>query len=218
MTVADDSQVSHLEKALLDQAESLARERLQSAAVARERIVKESVERIAETETKLRQLARAEADSLVRRRMQAAEGRLTADLDRLRWALAGAALSNVRQALTELTHDRTRYLAVLETFVAAAVDRLPAGDLVAEVNSADLNLLAPVWADLIVRVAPARRVELVNHGRDSLGGICLRLADNRARLDQRFEARQERLAEALAGAIMAWMFPGSPDLTGLAHG
>ncbi|MDR3394586.1 MAG: V-type ATP synthase subunit E family protein [Parasulfuritortus sp.] len=211
----NDRQISQLEKALLDQAESLARERLQNAEAARERIAKESAERIEQAEARERQSARAEADKLVRRKVQAAEGRLTAELDRLRWALTEAALSNVRLALVDLTRDHARYLTVLEGYLAAAVGRLPQGDLVAEVNNADLNLLTPIWDDLSRRVAPGRRIELISHGRDSLGGICLRLADNRARLDQTFEARQERLAETLAGAVMERMFAGPPELGGL---
>jgi len=215
MTSADDSQISQLEKALLDQAESLARERLQNAEATRDRIVKESVEHIAQAEAHERQAARAEADRLVRRRVQAAEGRLTAELDRLRWALTEAALSNVRLALVDLVQDPSRYLAVLEGYVATAARSLPPDDLVAEVNSVDLNLLGPAWADLCRRAAPERRIELAGHGRDSLGGITIRLADNRARLDQTFEARMERLSEALAGAIMARMFAGPPELGGL---
>ncbi len=211
----NDRQISQLEQALLDQAESLARERLQNAEAARERIARESAERIAQAEAKERQSARTEADKLVRRKVQAAEGRMTAELDRLRWALTDATLSNVRLALVDLTRDRERYLAVLKGYLAAAVSQLPRGDLVAEVNNADLSLLAPVWGDLAARIAPGRRIELIGHGRDSLGGICLRLTDNRARLDQSFEARQERLAEALAGAVMERMFAGPPELGGL---
>lgn len=210
----NDSQIGQLEHALIDQAESLAREQLRNAEAARDRIAAESAERIAGAEARERQVARAEAERLVRRRVQAAEVRLTADLDRLRWALTEAALSNVRLALVDLTRDRERYLNVLEGYVAAASGLLPPGDLVAEVNRADLDLLAPVWDELIARAAPGRRVELSGHGRDSQGGIRLRLADDRARLDQSFEARQERLAEALAEGVMARMFA---ELGGL-HG
>jgi vacuolar-type H+-ATPase subunit E/Vma4 len=214
----DDSQISQLEKALLDQADSLARERLQNAEATRERILKESAERLAQAEQRERLAVRAEADKRVRRQVQAAEGRLTADLDRLRWALTETVLSNVRLSLIDLSQDPVRYLAVLERFVATAARQLPPGDLVAEVNSADLNRLTPVWAELSQRVAPGRRIELAYHGRDSLGGVCVRLSDNRARLDQTFEARQERLAETLAGAVMERMFPGPPELGGLTRG
>lgn len=213
----NDSQISQLEKALIEQAEGLARERLQNAEAARERIAREAAERLAQAEARERQAARAEADRLVRRRVQAAEGRLTAELDRLRWALTEAAMSSVRLALTELSQDPARYLAVLEGYLVVAARQLPHGDLVVEVNNADLNLLGPVWDAISQRAAPGRHIELAGHGSDSLGGIRVRLTDNRARLDQTFEARMERQAEALAGAIMARMFAGPPELGGL-HG
>ncbi|TCJ17999.1 V-type ATP synthase subunit E [Parasulfuritortus cantonensis] len=211
----DESRISQLEKALLDQAETLARERLDNAEATRRHLLDEAGQRLAEAEARERQVVRASADRLVRRRVQAAEGRLTADLDRLRWALTQAAISNVRLALLDLTQDRARYLGVLAGFLSAAAARLPAGDLVAEVNSADLNMLAPGWVDLCARAAPGRSVELADHGRDSLGGVSVRLADNRARLDQTFEARLDRLDEALAAAVMARMFAGPPELGGL---
>jgi V/A-type H+-transporting ATPase subunit E len=208
----NQNQISQLEKALLDQAESLARERLQNAKTARTNILHEAAERIALAETKERQAARVEADKLIRCRVQAAEGRFTAELDRLRWALTESTLSNVRLALINLTHDPARYQAILEQFVGVAASQFPPGDLVAEVNTADLHLLEPAWTDLIVRAAPGRHIELTGHGRDSLGGIKLRLLDNRARLDQTFEARLERLVEPLAGAIMAKLFAGPLEL------
>jgi len=211
----NDTQINQLEKALLDQAESLARERLQNAEATRDSILRESAECIAQAEARERLSARAEADGLVRRKVQAAEGQLTAELDRLRWALTEAVLSNVRLALVDLTRDHDRYLAVLEKFLTTAARRLPPGDLVAEVNNADLNLLAPMWDELTRRAAPGRRVELAGHGRESLGGVSVRLADNRARLDQTFEARMERQAEAMASAIMTQMFAGPPELGGL---
>lgn len=217
MNADSDSQVSQLEQALLAQAESLARERQQNAEATRAGIAREAAERIAQAEARERQVVRAEADRLVRRRVQAAEGRLTADLDRLRWALTQAALSNVRLAVIDLVQDPERYLRVLEGFLKVAAKHLPPGDLVAEVNAADLNLLGPGWAELAARAAPGRRIDLAGHGHDSLGGILVRMADNRARLDQTFEARLARLDEALAGAAMARMFAGPPELGDL-HG
>lgn len=213
----DESRISQLEKALLDQAETLARERLQNAAATRDRLLDEAAERLAAAEARERHQVRVQADRLVSRRVQAAEGRLTAELDRLRWALTQAAISNVRLALVDLSQDSQRYLAVLESYVAAAASRLPEGDLVAEVNGTDLAMLGPLWSALSARAAPGRRIELAGHGRDSLGGVSVRLADNRARLDQTFEARMERLAETMAGVVIARMFAGPSELGGL-HG
>ena len=84
----------------------------------------------------------------------------TAELDRLRWALTEAAMSNVRLALTDLTRDRDRYLAVLAGYVAVAAASLPPGDLVAEVRPEDEKRLAPRWAAMSTRVARGRAVAL----------------------------------------------------------
>lgn len=208
-------QVAQLEKALIAQAETLARERLRHAEATRDRIAREAAARIEQAEARERQSVRTEAERLVRRRVQAAEGRLGAELDRLRWTLTEAVLSNVRQALKDLARDRDRYLDVLEGLVAAAAAQLPPGDLVAEVSPADLALLTPVWEELCRRAAPGRAVALAGHGRDSLGGIRLRLADDRARVDQTFEARMERLSDPLVGAVMERLFNGQG---GYAHG
>ena len=59
---------------------------------------------------------------------------------------------------------------------------------------------------------------LASHGRPSLGGIRVRLADDRARLDQTFEARQARLADELARVAMERLFASAPDLGTLVHG
>ena len=50
------------------------------------------------------------------------------------------------------------------------------------------------------------------------GGLRVRLADDRARLDQTFEARQARLADELARVAMERLFASAPDLGTLVHG
>lgn len=210
-------QVTQLEQALIRQAETLAREQRQNAEAAKARILNEAMERLKLAEEREVLAAKADAERLVRRQTQAAETRLAADLDRLRWALTEATLSSVRLAFQDLANDPERYLKVLEQWLAAAVQALPEGDLVAEVRGADQPWLAPVWADLVARAAPGRKVELATHGQPSEGGMRVRLADNRAQLDQTFEARQSRLAEDLARVVMERLFASAPDLSVLAR-
>lgn len=210
-------QVTQLEQALIQQAETLAREQRQNAESAKARILNEASERIKLAEEREVLAAKAEAERLVRRHTQAAETRMAAQLDRLRWALTEATLSSVRLAFQDLVDDDARYLHVLEQWLAAAVRALPEGDLVAEVRSSDQPRLAPVWADMVARVAPGRKVALATHGLVSEGGLRVRLADNRAQLDQTFEARQSRLAEELARVAMERLFASTPDLSALAR-
>ncbi len=213
-----DSQVSQLEQALVRQAESLAREHLQNAEAARVRIRNELESRLKLQEEREVLAAKAEAERLVRRRIQAAETRLAADLDRLRWALTESALAQMRDQVRQLTQDTPRYVQVLLQMVAAAAQQLPPGDLVVEVNAADYPRLSPDWAAQAAKLAPGRKAELVAHGQPSEGGVKVRLADNRAQVDQTFGARQERLAEELARVAMERLFASAPDLGTLVHG
>lgn len=213
-----DAQVTQLEQALIRQAETLAREQRERAESGKARILNEAAVKIHLAEEREVMAAKAEAEKHIRRQSQAAETRLAAELDRLRWALTEATLSGVQMAFQELVDDDERYLAVLEQWLAAAAQALPAGDLVAEVRPADQTRLAMEWADIVARAAPGRQVQLGVHGRISEGGISVRLADNRAQLDQTFEARQSRLADDLARVAMERLFASAPDLGTLVHG
>lgn len=213
-----DAQVSQLEAALLRQAETLVREQRQNAESARARILQETTERLKLAGEREAAEAKVEAERLVRRQTQAAETRLAADLDRLRWALTEATLAGLRPAFRRLTGDDKRYLAVLEAWLADAARSLPPGDLVAEVRPADLPRLAADWPTIAALAAPGRRVELHTHNQTSEGGLRIRLADNRAQIDQTFEARQSRLADELARVAMERLFASAPDLGTLLHG
>ncbi len=212
-----DTQVTQLEAALLRQAETLAREQHQNAEVVRARILAESADKLKLAEEREVLAAKAEAERMVRRQSQAAETRLASELDRLRWALTEATLSGVKLAFQELVDDES-YLGVLEQWLAAAAQALPPGDLVVEARPEDEKRLAPGWSERVARAAPGRKVVLISHGHPSEGGIRVRMADDRAQLDQTFEARQSRLADELARVAMERLFASAPDLGTLVHG
>jgi V/A-type H+/Na+-transporting ATPase subunit E len=201
-----NAQVSQLEAALLHQAETLVREQRQNTEAARARILQETAEGLRLAEEREVAAAKAGAERRVLRQVQAAEARLAADLDRLRWALTEASLAGVRLAFQQLTGDDKRYLGVLETWLADAARALPPGDLVAEVRAADQPHLAAEWVNIVARAAPGRRIELQPHNQISEGGIRVRLADNRAQIDHTFEGRQSRLADELARVAMERLF------------
>lgn len=213
-----DSQVTQLEQALLLQAETLAREQLQNAESARARILAESAERLRLARERETLAAKVDAERQVRRQVQAAETRLAAELDRLRWALTEAVLAGVQSAFRDLVRDDARYLAVLESWLAAAAQALPPGDLVADVRADDEKRIAPRWAEITARAAPGRKVALEVLEHPSEGGLRVRLADGRAQLDQTFEARRTRLADELARVAMERLFASAPDLDTLIHG
>lgn len=213
-----ETQVSQLEQALLRQAEGLAREAMKNAEAARQRILAEAEQRIKLREEREILAAKAEAERRARRLLQAAETRRAAEFDRLRWVLTQSVIAQVDAALQELVVDLDRYRPVLEGFLAEAARQLPPGDLIAEVSAGDYDRLKPVWEELARRAAPERKVNLGTLPHASLGGMRVRLADNRARLDQTFEARMERLQEPIAQVVMERLFASTPDLGTLVHG
>lgn len=213
-----DTQISQLENALLEQAEVLAREQRQHARISRDRLQAEVAEKIRLAEEKEILAVKAEAERLVRRQTQAAETRLAGELDRLRWALTEATLSQLRLEFQEMVDEDTRYLPVLEDWLAAAARELPPGDLVVEVRPQDQARLAPIWERLLARAAPERKVTQAALKEESLGGLRVRLADGRAQYDQTFEARESRLAQELARVAMERLFASAPDLGQLVHG
>lgn len=213
-----DAQVTQLEQALLQQAETLAREQLQNADSARARILAESAEKLRLAREREILAAEVDAERLVRRQSQAAETRLAADLDRMRWALTEATLADVKTAFRALVQDDARYLELLESWLATAAHALPPGDLVAEVRPGDENRLAPRWNEMTARAAPGRAVSLSVLGHASEGGLRVSLADGRAQLDQTFEGRHARLADELARVAMERLFASAPDLDTLIHG
>ena len=212
-----DRQIVQLEEALIRQAESLAREQLQHAEVLRTRILADASEKMKLAEDREVLAAKAQAERMVRRQTQAAETRLAAELDRLRWARTEATLAGVRSTFQERVNDDAQYFPAIEQWLAAAARDLPEGDLIAEVRGADEKRLAPQWAALSARAAPNRKVTLASHNAMSEGGIRVRMSDNRAQLDQSFEARQERLADELARVAMERLFASAPDLSVLAR-
>jgi V/A-type H+-transporting ATPase subunit E len=216
--MASDTQFSQLEQALLHQAETLAREHLHNAELARARIRADFEARLKLLTDREVMAAKAEAERLVRQRLQSAETRLAADLDRMRWSLSQAILAEMREALQALVRDETRYHAVLAGLLAAAAAQLPPGDLVVEAAPADIEGLAQAWPILSAEAAPGRRLELAPLAQPTQGGIRVRLADNRAQVDQTFEARQERLVEELARVVMERLFASAPDLGTLVYG
>jgi len=213
-----EAQVTQLEQALFHQAETLAREQQLNAESARARILAESAEKLKLAEEREILAAKVDAERRIRRQTQSAETRLSAELDRLRWALTESTLSEMKVAFMERAKDDTRYLPLLEAWLAEAAQALPPGDLVAEVRPEDEKRLAPAWAEIAARAAPGRAVTLVSHGQPSVGGIRVRMADNRAQLDQTYEARQMRLADELARVAMERLFASAPDLGSLIHG
>ena len=212
MIRSDEAQIAALERAILDRAEGLAGEYLGTAAQQRDHILHDAAERLRLTEEREVLAAKAAAERLQRRKVQAGELRIQAQLDQLRWGLALAVQSRLAQRMRELRDDRPAYLDWLAGLVAEGARLIPEGKLIAEVDAEELEWLPAAWPELLNRAAPGRTIELSPRPAACSGGIRLRTADNRVRLDNLFEGRLKRLERGIQRILMRHLFPHDSGL------
>ncbi len=195
--------VSDLERALLDRAKRLAEEYLDKAHDARERIIQDENERLQLREERETLAAEADGERLYRRRVQASELRLQAELDKLRWQLVVEVKETVRGRLAALAEaDGPQYDQVIGTLLRQSAKAIPNGVLRVEMNARDLERYAPQWLALCAEWLPGREAELAESPLHIDGGILVRDAANRELVDNSFRGRMERLEEALNQVII----------------
>lgn len=195
-----------LEGLLTAQAMALADQHLRKAREASEQIEQELQAKLRKLEEGEAQRYQLEAERLCRQLLQATKLRIDSEHDRLRWALAQDALHEVRKRLEQLTQDAPRYHAILQGYLAEAAQVMPEGELVAELNPRDLDALRPHWHELAAQAAPGRKVELAPLTEHASGGMRVRSADGRLRVDNTFEGRLARLQDEVLGVIMDRLF------------
>lgn len=204
-------QVGELEAALLARAENLAAEYRERGHSSAERIAAEAQERLRLREEKEVLAAKAEAERLHERQVQAAEIRLQGELDRLRWTLVSATLSGLDGQLDALVKDVARYRGVLQDLLRQGVEALVSDgreevELVAQLTERDRRRFAADWDALVAEAVPDHEVALDEEPAPGSGGVLVRTADNRVRVDNTFEGRRERLAESLQEEALERLF------------
>ncbi|HEU0186468.1 MAG TPA: V-type ATP synthase subunit E family protein [Gallionellaceae bacterium] len=200
-TPADD-----LETALLARAQMQAQEYLDSAAVRRQEIITEGIERLHLREEREVLAARAAADKLQRQQVQSAEIHLTSEYDRLRWTLVQSVLAQLDEALLTLANDEARYLPVLAGFIRTAARSIEGDTLVVELNARDLARLGNRWESYSKDLAPGKTLQLAQQPIHCSGGAMLHDPDNRIRVNQTFEGRKQRMNETLTQAVLEKLF------------
>lgn len=209
--------VETLENALFERARRLGEEYLARARQTRERMIEEENERLRLREERETLAAEAEAERLFRRRVQAVELQLQADLDRHRWELMESVKADIRARFTALMKS-DEYLDVLSRFVGEAAAILGTGEVVAQLNAADRERLAGRWEAFAAEAAPDSRVVLDEEPGGFLGGVLLRTADDSVRVDNTFDGRMDRFADQINQAIAEALFPGGMTMEARAHG
>jgi V/A-type H+-transporting ATPase subunit E len=213
-----ETQVAALESALLSRARELVREHLDKAEAEKARILHEVAQelRLAEEREILR--AKLDADRLMRRRVQAAEIRMQGELDRLRWTLVQAIVGEVRARLARLAAEDPAYGSVLGALLASAAERLEGHALVAELNPRDRERYGARWAEFAAQAVPSKHVALATSVHGASGGVIVRTPNNHVRIDNTFDGRIDRLAEAVHAAVLERLFAAVPHMETLFHG
>lgn len=202
--------VNELEQAILARAERLAEQYRQQAQAGRTEILRDAAAKLRLREEREVLVAKSLAERAYRRQVQSHELKLQARLDQLRWNLVTEVLDAVQEQLQALVQDEARYLAMLHDFLRTAAAQLAPQELVVELNQADHERLAPEWESFAAAV-PDKQITLAPHPIECLGGLRLRSADNRMRLDNTFEGRIHRLKSRLYQAIQERLLPPSAE-------
>lgn len=209
--------ISNLEQALLDRANKLAREYLTRAERAHQHVLEDAQEKLHLREQRETLAAEAAAERNYRRKIQANELQLRSKLDELRWQLIQSVLNILPQQLGKLA-DQDDYPSLLQQYLKRAANSIEHDQLVAEVNAHDLARLQPQWQEFIEQAGVGKQVRLSTTPHQCIGGILLRTEDNRIRVDNTFDGRVERFAEALQQVITERLFANEASKGGLLHG
>jgi len=200
----ENETVLALERALHERAEALAAQFREQAKTAQERIRWESEERLRIREERETLSAKNQAERVFRRRVQAAELRLQADLDRARWRHITDLVSELREQLTHVRNDREGYLQLLENLLARGAQAIEQDQLVVYLNPADRDLLLNRLAEF--EAAAGKKLELSAESAAITGGMILSDNDGRIRLDNSLEGRVERHLEKIQQILLEHLF------------
>ncbi len=198
--------VSDLEAALIDRAERLASEYLQKGKDGREAIINEERDRLRTREERIADEAKADADRVYRRRVQAAQLKVQASLDRERWQLIESVIDELPQALASIAADDETYTDLLQHLLAQGATSIGEDDLVVSLNARDRGRLEARWQEFVDQAAPGRHITLDMSDADISGGIRVSSADGRVSIDASFEGRTERFRNELVQVIAERLF------------
>ena len=204
--MTDPKSMPDLEAALLDRAKKLADEYLARGKDSHAAILNEERERLRNREERITDEAKADADRLYRRRVQAAELRIHSMLDRERWNLIELVMDELAVRFERVAANRAAYEPLLQELLYKAADSIGEDELIASFNAADHKMLAGRWEEFVESAAPGKEIELDPEPIDCAGGIFVTNKDNRVAVDATFEGRCERFRDELVRVIAERLF------------
>jgi V/A-type H+-transporting ATPase subunit E len=213
-----DEQVTALEQAIRERAQALADEHMAQAERARQRIHRDSEERLRLLEERETLLAQSRAEREYRRRVQAAEIRMQADLDRLRWGLVEGVMDGLRRRLEDLRADDDRYLPLFTALLAEAAAAVERDELEALVSDQDQGRIRRHWETIAAGVPEGKDIVLSDEPCTCGGGVLVRSRDRRISVDNTFEGRMERMREELHRVVLERLFPAAAHMGALFNG
>jgi V/A-type H+-transporting ATPase subunit E len=202
------NQVQELEQAILARAERLATEYRERAQRSRDQILREAAERLRLREEREEAIAKGLGERTFRQQVQANELKLQSQLDRMRWNLVTDVERRLRKRMESFRQDEAAYLKTLKAYLAQAAHEIESDEIVAELNRHDLQHLEPTWADLAKEAAPGKSMRLAPEPIETVGGVLVRSADNRIRVNNTFEGRLERLRQSIQQVILERLLSG----------
>jgi len=205
-------QVAALEKAIYERARNLADEHLQQARRARERIREDSADRLRLLEEKEVLVGKAKAEREFRRRVQASEIRLQAELDRLRWGLVQSVMEGLKARLTDISANPEQYLPLFIRLLAQAARAIERDEVVAMVSDPDHRRFADQWEEMAQQAVPEKKLTLSAETCPCSGGVLLKSIDERISVDNTFEGRITRMEEELHRVILERLFPSAHQM------
>lgn len=199
-----NTQLEQLETAIRSQAKNLADSNLQAAQQQRAKILADANKQLTKREEREIEKAQAAAEQEYRRKVQAGEIAMQAELDQLRWSLVQSVMANMQQYLQNLTPDN--YINLLKQYLTHTSSLFEDKDLVVEVNAKDYQLLAPQWEAIVKECVADKRCILSMETKQITGGLIIHNATNRIRIDNSFEGLIARLENEIYQVITAQLF------------
>jgi len=205
--MTNHAQLEQLENAIRNRAQTLANSYLQTAHQQREQILTEVNKRLAKQEARAIEMAKAVAEQVYRRKVQASEIKMQAQLDQLRWALVQTVISQLYDHLKQLSQQAEIYLPLLKQYCLHAANQFQEkAELIMEVTAADYQQLISQWDDFVSRHLPKRLCTLMTSNQSFIGGVLVRDRVNRIRIDNTFEGMMARFENHLYQVITAQLF------------
>ncbi len=200
------SQIEQLENAIRNRAQTLADTHLQAAYQQSEHISTEATKRLTKREANEIEIAKTAAEQAYRRRVQASEIKMQAELDQLRWTLVQTVMTQLHEQLKQFVQQEDTYLPLLKQYCLRAAQSFHEQELVAEVNANDYNRLISQWNDFIKANLPNQQCTLASSTQSFMGGILVRDQADRIRIDNTFEGLLSRLETELYQVITTQLF------------